>query len=216
MKVHLLFVLRIAITIICRRNLINNFPIDLNLNIFSVTITTEEIIMKKFYAYAFFAVVLLLSACEQNNTAQNNTNATVNQNTQTKKTDNGLISLKSQNNFDETYARLKKAIEGNDALKIVAELDHANNATKVEMKLRPTKLIIFGNPKLGSPLMNENQTIGIDLPQKFLVYENDKSEVFVAYNDPMYLAKRHNLDEKREELSKMSNALKGLAEAATR
>ena len=176
----------------------------------------EEIIMINFYAVALFSFGLFLSACEQNNIAQNNTNTSANQKVEIKKNDNGLITLKSQNNFDETYSRLKKAIEGNDALTIITELDHANNATKTEMKLRPTKLIIFGNPKLGTPLMNENQTVGIDLPQKFLVYENEKSEVFVAYNDPMYLARRHNLDEKREGISKMSNALKGLAEAATR
>ena len=172
--------------------------------------------MKKFYVVAFLSLNLLSSACERNNTAQNASNNSANQNAETKKNDNGLLTLKSRNNFDETYSRLKKAIEGNDALTIITELDHANNAVKADMKLRPTKLIIVGNPKLGTPLMSENQTLGIDLPQKFLVYESEKSEVFVAYNDPIYLARRHNLDEKREELSKMSNALKGLAEAATR
>lgn len=172
--------------------------------------------MKTIYTYAFFAIALLISACEQNKTAQNNANALPNQNSETKKTDTGLISFKSQNTFDETYSRLKKAVEGNDALAIISELDHAGNAGKADMQLRPTKLLIFGNPKLGTPLMNDNQTVGIDLPQKFLVYENEKNEVFVVYNDPMYLAKRHNLDEKREEFSKISNALRGLAEAATR
>ncbi len=172
--------------------------------------------MKKFYVAAFFSFALLFSACEKQNDAQNVSNNSANQNVETKKNDNGLISLKSLNNFDETYSRLKKTIESKDALTIITELDHAENAAKADLKLRPTKLIIFGNPKLGTPLMSENQTVGIDLPQKFLVYENEKGEVFVVYNDPMYLARRHNLDEKREELSKMSDALKSLAEAATR
>ncbi len=172
--------------------------------------------MKTFYVAAFLLFALLLSACERQNTAQNASSNSANQSVETKKMDCGLLTLKSQNNFDETYLRLKKAIEEKKALTIITELDHAINATKADLKLRPTKLIIIGNPKLGTPLMNENQTLGIDLPQKFLVYENEKSEVFVVYNDPMYLARRHNLDEKQEELSKMSNALKGLAEAATR
>ncbi|MEP7039207.1 MAG: DUF302 domain-containing protein [Acidobacteriota bacterium] len=171
--------------------------------------------MKKFYAAAFLSVAMLLTACAKQNTNQNMSNNPVHQNVETIKNDNGLISLKSRNNFNETYSRLKKAIEDKDALTIITELDHAENATGADLKLRPTKLIIFGNPKLGTHLIDENQTVGIDLPQKFLVCENEKSEVFVIYNDPLYLARRHNLDEKREELSKMSDALKDLAEAAT-
>lgn len=178
--------------------------------------------MKKFYAAVFFSFALLFSACANQNTSQNVSNNPVNQNVESKKNDSeilkndtGLMTLKSQNNFDETYSRLKKAIESKDALTIIKEFDHAENAAKADLKLRPTKLIIFGNPKLGTPLMNENQTVGIDLPQKFLVFENEKNEVFVVYNDPMYLARRHDLKKVQEELSKMSDALKGLAEAAT-
>ena len=83
------------------------------------------------------------------------------------------------------------------------------------MNLRPTRLIIFGNPRLGTPLMNEAQTLAIDLPQKMLVYQNDKNEVFVAFNDPLYLAKRHGVNENREELGKINAALNALAQAAT-
>ncbi len=128
---------------------------------------------------------------------------------------NGLKTIKSSNDFDATYAKLKAAIEKNEALKIVAEINHEENAGKAGLNLRPTRLIIFGNPKLGTPLMNESQTLAIDLPQKMLVYKNEKEEVFVAFNDPLYLAKRHGVNENREEFGKIAAALNALAQAAT-
>jgi uncharacterized protein (DUF302 family) len=75
--------------------------------------------------------------------------------------------------------------------------------------------MIFGNPKLGTPLMQQAQTLAIDLPQKMLVYQTETGEVFVAYNDPLYLAKRHNVSESREEFARIASALKILAETAT-
>ena len=127
----------------------------------------------------------------------------------------GLKTVKSSVDFEQTYARLKAAIEKNEALKIVAEIDHRENAEKAGLNLRPTRLIIFGNPKLGTPLMNESPSTAIDLPQKMLVYQNDKNEVFVAFNDPLYLAKRHGIGENREEFGKIAAALDALAQAAT-
>ena len=173
--------------------------------------------MKNILIFAV-AVNLLFSACANSPTAQNSAANSVNRinSTETNRTsDDGLETVKSQNSFVETYSKLKSAIEKNDQLKIIVEVNHAENAEKAGLTLRPTRLIIFGNPKLGTPLMNEAQTLAIDLPQKFLIYEDEKREVFVAFNDPLYLAKRHDISESREEFSKISAALKTLAEAAT-
>ncbi len=126
---------------------------------------------------------------------------------------NGLIVQKSANSFGQTYTNLKTALTDNPALTIIAEVDHAENAVKAGLNLRPTKLIIFGNPNLGTPLMQESATTAIDLPQKFLIYQ-EGDDVFVAYNDPMYLAKRHAIKNQDAELSKIAGALKKLSETA--
>ena len=111
---------------------------------------------------------------------------------------------------------MKKAVESKEPLTVIAELDHSANAEKAGMQLRPTKIIMFGNPKLGTPLMQENQAIGVDLPQKMLVYENEKGDVYLVYNDPKTLAENHGISSQDEIISKISEALKGLAEAATK
>ena len=126
------------------------------------------------------------------------------------------IKIKSENSFDETYALLKKTIESKEPLTIIAELDHSANAKKAGMELRPTKIIMFGNPQLGTPLMKANQEIGIDLPQKMLVYENDKGEVFIVYNDPASLTENYQISGQDETITKISEALKGLAETAAK
>ena len=127
----------------------------------------------------------------------------------------GLVTVESNYGVDETYNRLRGAIEQNQMLSIVAEVDHSANAESVGKELRPTRLIIFGNPNLGTPLMQAEQTTGIDLPQKFLVYEDAAGRTLVAYNDPYHLAERHGIEGQDEELQKISTALAGLAETAT-
>lgn len=126
----------------------------------------------------------------------------------------GIITVQSSNSIDETYQNLKTAIEDKDALSIIAELDHRKNAASVDMQLRPTRILMFGNPRLGTPLMQASQTTGLDLPQKMLVYEDADGEVFIAYNDPEYLADRHNIEGQDEGLKKITGALKNLAETA--
>ncbi|MGB3180355.1 MAG: DUF302 domain-containing protein [Cyclobacteriaceae bacterium] len=126
----------------------------------------------------------------------------------------GVITVSSNRSFDETYEQLRAAIEGNSNLKIVAELDHQANAASEGLTLNPTKLIVFGNPNLGTPLMQENQTIGIDLPQKMLVYEKENGDVLIAYNDPYFLADRHDIKNSDDILNKISNALANLAATA--
>src|SRR5699024_9476011 len=104
----------------------------------------------------------------------------------------------------------------NDVLSVIAELDHRQNAASVDMQLRPTRILMFGNPRLGTPLMQASQVTRLDLPQKLLVYEDDDGEVFNGYNDPEYLGDRHDIEGQDEGLEKIAGALKNLAETAAR
>ena len=97
---------------------------------------------------------------------------------------------------------------------MVADVDHAANADGAGLDLRPTRVVLFGNPALGTPLMQQNQTAGIDLPQKVLVYENGEGEVYAAYNTTDYLASRHGLAG-AETLPMIAGALETLTENAT-
>ena len=127
----------------------------------------------------------------------------------------GVVEEESANDFETTYARLIAAIDANPNLAVVAELDHAANAASVGLELRPTRLVVFGNPALGTRLMQDEQTVGIDLPQKMLVWEDADGDVSVAYNDPEYLASRHDLDDSDGTNETIAEALRALAEAAT-
>ena len=127
----------------------------------------------------------------------------------------GLVITPSADGIDATYARLREAITGNPNLTLAAELDHQANAARVGLELRPTRLLVFGNPALGTPLMQREQTIAIDLPQKMLVWEDAAGDVFVAYNDPFFVAERHGLEGADETLSTIAGALATLAAVAT-
>lgn len=126
----------------------------------------------------------------------------------------GLITFESAFSIDETQAKLETAIES-AGLKIVLVLDHSANAEKVELDLQPTRLVLFGNPNVGTPLMQNTQTIAIDLPQKMLIWQSEQGRVFVSYNDPMYLKTRHGIEGQDKRLNNISNALQKLATAAT-
>lgn len=126
----------------------------------------------------------------------------------------GLITKKSNQSFDETYSKLVDVIENNPNLKIIAQLDHQANAASVGLTLNPTKIIMFGNPKLGTPLMQSTQSTGLDLPQKILVSQDDDGIVKILYNDPQYLQKRHGIEQKDEVLTKISGALDKITSAA--
>ena len=102
----------------------------------------------------------------------------------------GLIVVKSPHNPKDTMDRLEAVVK-EKGLTIFARIDHAAGAAKVGKKLRPTELLIFGNPQGGTPLMECNQTIGIDLPLKALVWEDASGQVWLGYNDPEFLAQRH-------------------------
>lgn len=128
----------------------------------------------------------------------------------------GFVIVASDADFETTSSRLQQTIEANPNLSLVENLDpfdHAANAESVDMDLPPTRLFVFGNPNLGTPLMQDARTFGIDLPQKILVYQ-EGAQVFVAYNDPFFLAARHNLEGHGDRLEMISGALANLAGAA--
>lgn len=119
---------------------------------------------------------------------------------------NGLIVKQSNLDFETTYKKLHSTIESNPNLKIILELDHSKNAASKDLELRPTKIIFFGNPLLGTPLMQASATASIDLPQKIVVFE-EGNKTHIAYNDPLYLKERHNIESLEEILSKIAGAL---------
>jgi uncharacterized protein (DUF302 family) len=102
----------------------------------------------------------------------------------------GLVTVKSPRDAKDTMNRLEEAAKQR-GLNIFARIDHAAGAGKVGKTLRPTELLIFGNPQGGTPLMECAQTAGIDLPLKALVWEDAQAQVWIGYNDPAFLAQRH-------------------------
>jgi uncharacterized protein (DUF302 family) len=102
----------------------------------------------------------------------------------------GLITLQSHYEPRETMQRLEAAVKGK-GMTVFAHIDHSAAAAEVGLTLRPTDLLIFGSPKGGTPLMQSVQTIGIDLPLKALVWQDDKGTTWLSYNDPAWLVERH-------------------------
>jgi len=127
----------------------------------------------------------------------------------------GIITKISQRNFDDTYQKLRDIIINNPNLNVMLELDHQANALKNDLDLNPTRLIVFGNPNMGTPLMQNAQTLGLDLPQKILVHQNKDGLIHVSYNDPLYLKNRHGILDNEEILSKISAVLDKITAAAT-
>lgn len=108
--------------------------------------------------------------------------------------DDGLVRVASHHSVEDTLQRLEAAFAA-QGLRIFARVDHSGEAEKVGLKMRPTKLLIFGSPKGGTPLMVAAPTLAIDLPMKALVFEDDGGRVWLVYNRPEYLKARHNLPE---------------------
>jgi uncharacterized protein (DUF302 family) len=125
----------------------------------------------------------------------------------------GLIDVKSPHSARATMDKFE-AVAKERGLNIFARIDHAAGAQKVGKTLRPTEVLIFGNPQGGTPLMECAQSVGIDLPLKALAWEDAQGQAWLSYNDPAWLAKRHGaaLCPAAENIKK---ALMGLAEAAT-
>jgi uncharacterized protein (DUF302 family) len=107
---------------------------------------------------------------------------------------NGLLQVASPYTVDETLRRLESVL-AERGVQVFALIDHSGEAEKVGLKMRPTKLVIFGNPKGGTPLMVAAPTLAIDLPLKALVAEDEGGKVWVSYNSPEYLQQRHGVPE---------------------
>ena len=126
----------------------------------------------------------------------------------------GLIAVKSPHSAGTTMNRLEDIVKQR-GLTVFARIDHAAGAVKVGKTLRPTEVLIFGNPQGGTPLMECAQSAGIDLPLKALVWEDASAQVWVGYNDPAYLAQRHGAAQcpAVENLTKALSSLAGAAVA---
>lgn len=126
----------------------------------------------------------------------------------------GLIVMKSAHSASVTLDRLQSLLKSK-GIRVFARVSHKDNAKGVNLELRPTELLIFGNPKLGTHFFTSKQSAGIDLPMKALAWEDSKGQTWYAYNDPAYIAKRHGIKNRGDIVKKMSGALKNFAKMAT-
>lgn len=128
--------------------------------------------------------------------------------------ENGLVTIPSAHSVGATIDRLKAELEAK-GMTVFARIDHAAGATAAGMALRPTELLIFGSAKAGTPLMQAQQAIGIDLPLKALAWEDAAGKVWLTYNDPAWLAARHGLGAASAPVTTaMAAGLKALAQHA--
>lgn len=129
----------------------------------------------------------------------------------------GAVLVRSANSFDDTIEGLRTALDNNPNLNIVREVDHSAGAATRSIQLAPTFEFFFGNPAIGSPLMqNANRPAGIDLPQKMIIWQDLYGDVYLAYNAPSYLQSRHQITDSAEpQLQTVSGALANLASTAT-
>lgn len=128
-------------------------------------------------------------------------------------TPEGLVVCASAHGPQETMQKLM-AVVSEKGLAILAHVDHAGAAAKVGLELRPTDLLVFGNPKGGTPLMQANQTIGIDLPLKALVWQDQDGRTWLGYNDPAWFCARHGVENDKV-VAAMRELLAALAATAT-
>ena len=128
--------------------------------------------------------------------------------------DNGLTTIASQHGVKDTIDRLEAAVR-TKGMTVFARVDHAAGAAAIGLALRPTELIIFGNARGGTPLMQLEQTIGIDLPLKALAWEDASGKAWLSYNEPAWLAARHGIAADGGAVAKtLSSALAALAKEA--
>jgi uncharacterized protein (DUF302 family) len=130
-----------------------------------------------------------------------------------KKTDDSVLTLPSAHTHAETVKRFKTLL-ADKGVRLFAEIDHAAEARQVGQALRPTLVLIFGNPKAGTPLMQSKQTIGLDLPLRVLVWEDDQGKVWLSYTPVANLTQRHQVTDRDDVARTLDAALSGLARAA--
>lgn len=148
-----------------------------------------------------FTSLLLSAAIMTNSTANESLNSPT------------LISVKSNHSVSTTADRFEKLAQ-QKGLTLFARINHSENASSVEMNLPPTEVILFGNPLVGTKLMQCSATVAIDLPQKLLVWQDSDGNTQIAYNDPLHLKQRHDIVGCDEALNKVSGLLAKLTEAA--
>ena len=126
----------------------------------------------------------------------------------------GMIVKTSAHSVSATLDKLESVLEKN-GIRVFLRVDHTAGAKRVGLDLPATQLLIFGNPKLGTPLMQTERTVAIDLPMKALAYADADGDVHLAYNDPAYFARRHGITGRDGVIDKMTGALDKLTDAAT-
>lgn len=127
----------------------------------------------------------------------------------------GVITMRSANDVKTTVKQFKKALKAKK-MTIFKVIDHSKGAAGVGLKLRPTVVVIFGNPKIGTKFMQCSQAAAIDFPMKFLVYKDKRGRVWASYNDPKYLVSRHRVSGCSKIRNKMAGAQKKFAKAAVK
>jgi uncharacterized protein (DUF302 family) len=125
----------------------------------------------------------------------------------------GLVKIKSEHSVKVTLDRLEKVLKSK-GITIAMRWNHSAKAKKVGIEMRDTELLVFGNPKLGSHIMTAEQTAGIDMPLKALAWKDASGQVWLGYNDPAYIAKRHHITDREDVVKKMSNALAAMTAKA--
>jgi len=128
--------------------------------------------------------------------------------------ESGLVNVKSAHGVKVTTDRLEAGVK-EKGMNVFSRIDHAAGAAKVGEKLRPMELLIFGSPAVGTKLIQCGRTIGIDLPLKALIWEDEKGTVWLSYNEPKYLASRHAIAGCDEVVKKIEMVLGGLAQTST-
>ena len=161
------------------------------------------------------AVALTLSSCAsvENLLNSSNNSAAIKDMTTSIDGKKGLVTLQSNHSVKDTADKLVSIIESK-GMKVFARVDHQKNAQGVDLTLRPTQVIMFGNPTAGTPLMNCEQSVAIDLPQKILISEDTDKKVWLSYNHPEYLKTRHNIKGCDTEIANIAKALNGVSKAA--
>ena len=125
----------------------------------------------------------------------------------------GLTSIQSGFGPKATMDRLDAEINAREMI-VFARIDHAAGAAEVGLTLRPTELIIFGNARGGTPLMQSVQTVGIDLPLKFLVWQDAQGKTWISYNEPGWIAQRHGIADAQAVVNKMADLLSAISRKA--
>jgi uncharacterized protein (DUF302 family) len=151
--------------------------------------STQAIAIALFLALVGLAMAIYLVSVRSSTRSQF---ANRKENSMTPDRDRGIIDTPSNHSVDETVERLKGILQAK-GVTLFALVDHSGEAEKVGMKMRPTKLLIFGSPKGGTPLMLAAPSVAIDFPLKILVWEDSQGKVWLSYNSPEYLKERHGL-----------------------